>query len=75
MKNKKICFLSTNNYNIRKKIIDFFVSYEFIDPKGLKQKFTIIDSLHQPTIINTIDKVENTIFSSNHFFIFKNLIL
>jgi hypothetical protein len=77
MKNKKICFLSTHSLNIRKKIIDFFSNYEFVDPKGLKLKFTVIDSLYQPIYIKNNDKSANTIYSSNIitvFFINKELI-
>jgi hypothetical protein len=64
MKNKKTCFLSTNSLNIRKKIIDFFYNYEFIDPKGLKFKFTVVDSLYQPPMVKSNDKAENTIYTS-----------
>jgi len=64
MKNKKICFLSTDSLNIRKKIIDFFLNFEFIDPKGLKHKFTIIDSLYQPATLKSQDKANNTIDTS-----------
>ncbi len=70
MKNKKICFLSTNSLNIRKKIIDFFYNYEFIDPKGLKFKFTVVDSLYQPPMIKSNDKAENTIYNSKICFLF-----
>lgn len=65
LKNKKVCLLSTNGLNIRRKIIDFFLNYEFVDPKGLKHKFTVVDSLHQPALIKTNDKIENTIYTSN----------
>jgi len=68
MKNKKICFLSTNSLNIRKKIIDFFLNYEFVDQKGLKHKFTVIDSLYQPMQIKSQDKADNTIYTSKIFF-------
>lgn len=67
MKNKKICFLSTNSLNIRKKIIDFFHNYEFIDPKGLKFKFTVVDSLYQPPKVKSNDKAENTIYNRKFF--------
>ena len=43
-------------------IINFFVSYEFIYSKDLKQKYTIIDNPYLPTIVNTTDKIKNTIF-------------
>jgi hypothetical protein len=70
MKNKKYCILSTNSLNIRKKIIDFFYNYEFIDPKGLKYKFMVVDCLYQPPMIKINDKAENTIYTSNNFFHF-----
>lgn len=65
MKNKKFCFVSTNTLNIRKKIIDFFHNYEFVDPKGLKYKFSVVDSLFQPPMIKSNDKAHNTIYTSN----------
>ncbi len=68
-KNKKICFVSTNCINIRKKIIDFFLTNEFVDPKGIKHKFTVIDSLYQPPLIKTQDKIENTISTSKFNFL------
>lgn len=75
MKNKKMCFLSTNSLNIRKKIIDFFYNYEFIDPKGLKFKFTVVDSLYQPPMIKSNDKAENTIYTSKIKLIFMKIII
>ena len=67
-KNKKICLISTDCLNTRKKVIDFFSTNEFVDPKGGKHKFTVIDNLYQMPIVKTNDKIENTISTSKIFF-------
>ena len=66
-KNKKICIISTDCLNTRKKVIDFFSTNEFVDPKGGKHKFTVIDNLYQMPIVKTKDKIENTISTSKIF--------
>ena len=63
-KNKKICLISTDCLNTRKKVIDFFFHNEFVDPKGGKYKFNVVDSLYQPPLVKASDKIVNTISSS-----------
>jgi len=70
-KNKKICLISTDCLNTRKKVIDFFSTNEFVDPKGGKHKFTVVDNLYQMPIVKTNDKIENTISTMDHFQKFK----
>lgn len=70
-KNKKICLISAESLNTRKKIIDFFSTNEFIDPKGGKHKFTVVDNLYQMPIVKSNEKIENTISSFDHFLKFK----
>lgn len=60
-KNNKLCFLTTDNLDTRRDAIQFFNGFELIDPKGFKQKLTIIDCLNQNKQKNQKDKIENTI--------------
>ncbi len=72
-RNRKICLLSAESLNTRKKIIDFFSTNEFVDPKGGKHKFTVVDNLYQIPIVKSNEKVENTISTFEHFLKFKEL--
>lgn len=65
-KNNKLCYLTTDNLDSRQEIIQFFNGFELIDPKGLKQRLSIIDCLYQNKIKNQKDKIENTIEQSKN---------
>ncbi len=67
-KNNKLCYLTTDNLDTRREVIQFFNGFELIDPKGFKQKLTIIDCLYQNKAKNQKDKIENTIDQSNNLF-------
>lgn len=65
-KNNKICFVTAENIEMRKKVFNFFASFEMIDPRGFKQKINIVDCLYQnPPKDNIIkDSIEGTIENS-----------
>jgi RNA recognition motif-containing protein len=65
-KNNKLCYLTTDNLETRRDIIEFFNGFELIDPKGLKQKLSIIDCLYQNKTKSQKDKIENTIEQSKN---------
>jgi hypothetical protein len=68
-KNNKICFLTAENLETRKQIFSFFSGFEMVDPKGFKQKLTVVDCLYQNPNQNKVkvvkDVIENTIEQSN----------
>ncbi len=60
-KNNKICFVTAENFEIRKKIFAFFSSFEMVDPRGFKQKVNVADCLHQTKAKNLEEKITNTL--------------
>ena len=67
-KNNKICFITIESFDTRKQILDFFSSFELVDPKGLKTKLLILDCLYQTKIKENKDINENTINESILYF-------
>lgn len=65
-KNNKICYLTIDSLEVRKEIIDFFTGFELVDPKGYKQRLTILDCLYQTKFKPIKDSVENTISNSKY---------
>ncbi len=67
-KNKtKICILTVKSMESRLKIYEFFYDFEVIDPKGFKQKFSVVDCLYQKISSSKnkpFDPIENTIKDS-----------
>ena len=47
LKVNKICFFTVSNQEIRNKIYDFFQNFELIDPKGIKHKLKVEDSIYK----------------------------
>jgi hypothetical protein len=72
LKNNKICFLTAENLDIRKKVIDFFSVFELVDPKGFKQKLIVVDCLYQNKFKSNKDSIENTIDKSKSISYFIN---
>lgn len=70
-KKNKICFFTVDSLEARAKIVDFFSSFELIDPKGMKQKLIVNDCLLQTRIKVNMDAMENTIDDCEHFIKFK----
>jgi hypothetical protein len=60
-KNNKICLVTCANLETRKNVVSFFQSFELVDPKGFKQKLSVIDSLYQNPTIKKEDKISNSI--------------
>jgi hypothetical protein len=78
-KNNKICFVTAENLEMRKKVINFFATFEMVDPRGFKQKINIVDCLFQNQSKDNFikDSIEGTIQNSKRknikihkFFIF-----
>jgi RNA recognition motif-containing protein len=67
-KNNKLCYLTTDNLDTRREIIQFFNGFELIDPKGFKQKLSIVDCLYQNILKTQKDKILNTIDQSKILF-------
>ncbi len=63
-RNNKFCMLTVDNLENRKKVFDFFKTFEMVDPKGFKQKLTVADCLFQNKLKNTKDTIEATIQNS-----------
>lgn len=63
-KNNKLCYLTTDNLNTRREVIQYFNGFKVIDPKGFKQKLSIVDCLFQNKSKAQPDKIENTIEQS-----------
>lgn len=63
-KNNKICYVSVDSIERRKEIINFFSTFELVDPKGFKQKLNVVDCLYQEDYTNKLDPIENTIDQS-----------
>jgi hypothetical protein len=64
LKNNKICFLTVDNFELRKKLINFFSTIEIVDPKGFKQKLIVVDCLFQNKGKSNKDSVEGSINQS-----------
>lgn len=63
-KNKlnKICFLKVPSPEVKKKVCEFFSTFELIDQRGIKHKLKVVDSLlPSQSYPSSIDKLENTI--------------
>jgi hypothetical protein len=60
-KNSKLCYLTSENLEVRKQVIDFFQNYTLINPKGFKIKLVVVDCLFQHKPKPTKDNIENTI--------------
>jgi hypothetical protein len=65
-KNNKICFVTADNLEMRKKVFNFFATFEMIDPRGFKQKINIVDCLYQNPPKDNINKdsIEGSIENS-----------
>jgi hypothetical protein len=63
-KNNKICFVSTTSFDVRKNLMEFFATFELVDPKGYKTKLTVLDCIQQVKGPHVNDPVENTIDTS-----------
>lgn len=67
-RNNKLCMLTVDNLENRKKVFDFFKIFEMVDPKGFKQKLTAADCLFQNKFKNSKDIIEGTIHNSKFLF-------
>ncbi len=65
-KNNKICFVTAENFEERKKVFSFFTTFEMVDPRGFKQKITVVDCLFQNQVKEKSlkDTIEGTIGQS-----------
>ena len=63
-KNNKIFFITIESFDTRKQILDFFSTFELVDPKGLKTKLAILDCLYQTKLKENNDINDNTINDS-----------
>jgi hypothetical protein len=68
-KNSKFCFLTVDSFDVRKKVMDFFSTFEIIDPKGIKIKLIVLDCLYQNRIKENKDNMINSIGDSIFFLI------
>jgi hypothetical protein len=66
LKNNKICYLTAENLEVRKAVTSFFSTFELVDPKGFKQKLSVVDCLYQTKTKEVKDPLENTIDTSNY---------
>jgi len=64
-KNNKICFVTAENLEVRKKVFSFFSSFEMIDPRGFKQKISVVDCLFQNKQKAVKEEIEGSIVGSN----------
>lgn len=64
LKNNKLCFLTVENFELRKKVISFFSTFEMVDPRGFKQKLSVMDCLYQNKPKALKDSAEGTINQS-----------
>ncbi len=60
-KNNKLCFITVDNFDMRKRLISFFSGFDIVDPKGFKQKLTVVDCLYHTKGKSTKDTIENTL--------------
>jgi hypothetical protein len=71
-KSQKVCLLTVKSFETRINLYEFFLDYEVIDQKGIKQKLNIVDALYQKTLTsqkdNIVDPIDNTISECNFNF-------
>jgi hypothetical protein len=70
-KRNKLCFITVNNFDVRKKLFEFINEFELADLQGIKQKLTIHDCLFQKNYKLTPDELNNTLDNLDHFKKFK----